>query len=136
MPIKQDNVVMDKSKAFALRIVKLYKFLTTTAEVKEYVLSKQILRSGTSIGANIRESRRAQSSSDFIAKLYISLKEADETQYWLELLYGGEYITVKQYTSLNNDCEELLRLLTSIIKGTQQNTAEKIIHNSKFKIQN
>ncbi len=124
MPIKQDNVVMDKSKAFALRIIDLYKYLTISAPQKEFILSKQILRSGTSIGANIRESRRAQSSKDFINKLYIALKEADETQYWLELLYSGEYIDKEEFTSMNNDCEELLKLLTTIIKTSQANSEE------------
>jgi len=124
MPIKQDNIVMDKSKAFALRIIDLYKYLTISAEQKEFILSKQILRSGTSIGANVRESRRAQSSKDFISKLYIALKEADETQYWLELLYSGDYIKEEGFTSMNNDCEEILKLLTTIIKSTQANSEE------------
>ena len=124
MPIKQDNVVMDKSKAFALRIIDLYKYLTISAPQKEFILSKQVLRSGTSIGANIRESRRTQSSKDFISKLYIALKEADETQYWLELLYSGVYIDKEEFTSMNNDCEELLKLLTTIIKTSQANSEE------------
>ncbi len=115
---------MDKSKAFALRIIDLYKYLTISAEQKEFILSKQILRSGTSIGANVRESRRAQSSKDFISKLYIALKEADETQYWLELLYSGDYIKEEGFTSMNNDCEEILKLLTTIIKSTQANSEE------------
>ena len=125
MPIKQDNLVLDKSKTFALRIVRLYQHLTKTSDNKEYVLSKQVLRSGTSIGANIREARRAQSSKDFVFKLYIALKEADETQYWLELLLGGEYISEAEYKSMNEDCEQLLKLLTSIIKTTQANLEAK-----------
>ena len=115
---------MDKSKAFALRIIDLYKYLTISAPQKEFILSKQVLRSGTSIGANIRESRRTQSSKDFISKLYIALKEADETQYWLELLYSGVYIDKEEFTSMNNDCEELLKLLTTIIKTSQANSEE------------
>ena len=90
--------------------------------LREYVMSKQILRSGTSIGANVRESRRAQSTPDFITKLYIALKEADETSYWLELLHETGFITDEMFESVYADCEELLKLLTSIIKTTQENT--------------
>ena len=96
----------------------------------EYVLAKQVLRSGTSIGANIREARRAQSTADFLAKLYIALKEADETEYWIELLYSTDYISEQMYGSMQNDCEELLKLLTSIIKTTQSNNSKFIIQNS------
>ena len=84
-------------------------------------MSKQILRSGTSIGANVRESRRAQSTPDFINKLYIALKEADETSYWLELLHETGFITNEMFNSIYADCEEILKLLTSIIKTTQEN---------------
>ena len=84
-------------------------------------MSKQILRSGTSIGANVRESRRAQSTPDFINKLYIALKEADETSYWLELLFETGFITNEMFNSIYADCEEILKLLTSIIKTTQEN---------------
>ena len=91
----KDNVVKDKSLEFAVRIVNLYKFLVN--EQKEFVMSKQILRSGTSIGANIREAEQAQSRADFINKLNIALKEANETEYWLELLIRTEYITREQY---------------------------------------
>ena len=122
MPLKDNNVVLVKSKAFACRIVNLHQYLTDDHNPKrERTLSTQILRSGTSIGANVRESRRAQSSKDFIAKLYIALKEADETQYWLELLEHGKYINKVMFDSMNNDCEELLKLLTSIIKSAQDN---------------
>jgi len=86
------------------------------------VISKQILRSGTSIGANVREARRAQSTPDFISKLYVALKEADETSYWLELLHETGFITDEMFNSIYADCEELLKLLTSIIKTTQENT--------------
>ena len=125
MPIKTDNIILDKSKAFAIRIVNLYKkFLYKNDDplLREYVMSKQILRSGTSIGANVRESRRAQSTPDFITKLYIALKEADETSYWLELLHETGFITDEMFESVYADCEELLKLLTSIIKTTQENT--------------
>ena len=99
---------------FAIRIVNLYKFLYE----KEHVMSKQILRSGTSIGANISEALRAESDSDFVHKLSISRKEAEETIYWLELLFRTEYIKEDGYKSLTDDCQELLKLLTSIIKST------------------
>ncbi|HCA54933.1 MAG TPA: four helix bundle protein [Ruminococcaceae bacterium] len=103
-----------KSKKFAVRIVNLYRYLS--AEKKEYVLSKQILRSGTSIGANIAESEYAQSRKDFLSKLYIALKECAETLYWLDLLYETEYLSEKEYQSLRNDCEELRRMLSSATK--------------------
>ncbi len=97
--------------------VKLYKHLTT--EKKEFVLSKQLLRSGTSIGANIRESRNAQSPADFINKMSIALKEADETQYWFELLYNTEYISEEEFTSINTDVNELISMLISVIKTSK-----------------
>ena len=106
-----------KSKALALRIIRLYKYLVENK--KEFVLSKQILRSGTSIGANICESYSAQSKADFIAKLYIALKEANETYYWLELLYESEFITKDEFDSLYKDTNELIALLTTSIKTTQ-----------------
>ena len=115
----KDNVVKDKSLEFAVRIVNLYKFLVN--EQKEFVMSKQILRSGTSIGANIREAEQAQSRADFINKLNIALKEANETEYWLELLIRTEYITREQYESINKDSTEINKLLISIIKTTKNN---------------
>ena len=110
---------MDKSKLFAIRIVNLYKYLCN--DKKEYVLSKQILRSSTSIGANVKESIYAQSKLDFISKLSIALKETSETEYWLELLYQTEYINSIQFESIHNDCVELLKLLTAIIKSSKRN---------------
>ena len=104
----------EKSMLFAVRIVKFYQYLCT--EKKEYVMSKQILRSGTSIGANLRESRNAQSTSDFIHKLNIALKEADETQYWLELLKMSDIITEEYYDTLNQHLSELIAMLISSIK--------------------
>ena len=116
----KSNPIVDKSKVFALRIIRMYKFLVEKR--KEFVLSKQVLRSGTSIGANIRESQRGQSKADFYAKFYIALKEADETSYWLELLHAGGYIDEQSYTSIYEDCVELIKLLTSIIKTTKDTT--------------
>ncbi len=116
--MKDNNPVLEKSKTFAIRIIRLYQYLTT--EKKEYILSKQILRSGTSIGANIRESVRAQSTADFQAKMQISLKEADETEYWLELLKETDYITGKAAESLLADCEELIRLVVAIVKTSKE----------------
>ncbi len=108
-----DNVVADKSKSFAIRIIKFYKYLCD--EKKEFVLSKQILRSGTSIGANIRESKNAQSKADFISKMNIALKEADETAYWIELLWESEIIEKSQVIDLYELNTELIKLLTAII---------------------
>ena len=110
----KENPVAEKSKAFALRIVRLYQYLHE--EKHEYVMSKQLLRSGTSIGANIRESQRGQSKPDFYAKLNVSLKEADETAYWLELLHESGYLTEEEFSSIYADNEEGIRLLVSITK--------------------
>ena len=109
-----DNAIVDKSKFFAIRIVRAYKYLT--AEKNEYVLSKQLLRSGTSIGANVKEAIRGQSKPDFYSKLNIALKEASETEYWIEILYETEYIDKKLFDSINSDCQELIKLLVSITK--------------------
>ena len=109
-----NNQILSKSKAFALRIIGLYRFLVE--ERKEFVLSKQVLRSGTSIGANTRESVRAQSKADFYSKLNIALKEADETAYWLELLNESKYLDGTAFLSIYSDCQELIRLLVSITK--------------------
>ena len=108
------NVVLEKSKALALRFIKLYQYLVD--EKKEYVLSKQLLRSGTSVGANIREAMRGQTKPDFYHKLNISLKEADESEYWLELLHESNYIDKKQFDSIYADCDEIISLLVSITK--------------------
>ena len=113
-----DNVVADKSKSFAIRIIKFYKYLCD--EKKEFVLSKQILRSGTSIGANIRESKNAQSKADFISKMNIALKEADETAYWMELLQESEIIEKSQVIDLYELNTELIKLLTAIIKSSKK----------------
>jgi four helix bundle protein len=115
----KENLVFDKSKDFAIRIVNLYKYLCETK--KEYVLSKQVLRSGTSIGANIAESECAISKKDFMSKLYIALKEATETLYWLELLYKTEYIDNQMYRSVYNDCEEIKKILQASTKTLNNN---------------
>ena len=112
------NVVQDKSFSFAVRIVKLYKYLIT--EHREYVLSKQLLRSGTAVGALIREAEQAESKADFIHKMAISLKEANESAYWLELLKETEYLETKAYESIKADNIELLKLLTSIIRTSKE----------------
>lgn len=114
----KENVVYDKALAFAIRIVNLYKFLSETE--KEYILSKQMLRSGTSSGANISESISAESTSDFIHKLAIAQKESDETLYWLMLLSKTGYLTAYQYTSMYQDGIEIKRMLVSIILTTKQ----------------
>ena len=114
----KDSILKNKSKAFALRVIRLYKYLCD--EKKEYILSKQLLRSGTSIGANVVESQQAQSRPDFISKLCIALKEASETNYWLRLLHATEYLSEKEYVSIHSDCKELEKLLTSIIKTTKE----------------
>ena len=107
-----ENAVVDKSFDFAVRIVKLCKYLAQ--DQKEYTLSKQLLRSGTSIGANVSEAQRGQSKADFTAKMCIALKEANETDYWLKLLYRTDYLTEAQYASVLMDIRELLGLLTVI----------------------
>ena len=112
--MKTDNIIVDKSKVFALRIIRLYQYLKN--EKSEFVLSKQLLRSGTSIGANVKEAIRGQSRADFYAKLNISLKEASETEHWLELLHESEYIEEKTFNSIYADCQELIKLLVAITK--------------------
>lgn len=116
----RQSIVGDKSLAFAKRIAKLYRFLID--KKKETILSKQILRSGTSIGANIREGLFAKSRKDFISKMNIALKEAGETDYWIEILYSADYLTEMEYKSLKNDNDELIRMLSSIVKTTKENT--------------
>ena len=120
-------MLCEKSLSFAVRIVKFYRYLCD--EKKEYVLSKQVLRSGTSIGANIRESRSAQSDADFLSKLNIALKEADETQYWLDLLRLSEIITEESHLSLNNDINELISMLVSAIKTLKTKSKSPLTSN-------
>ncbi len=113
-----EQTVENKSFFFAVRIVKLCKHLRGTK--KEYTLSKQLLRSGTSIGANVSEAQQAQSRADFIAKLSIALKEAVETSYWLRLLQATDYLNNMEFKSIQNDCCELERMLTAIIKSSKE----------------
>jgi four helix bundle protein len=115
--MKEENVILTKSYDFANRTVKLYRFL---CDDKEFVLSQQLLRSGTSVGANVREAQRAASRKDFVAKLNIALKEAYETEYWLELLRDNSYITEKQFDSMFSDCRELTNILSRIIITSKQ----------------
>ncbi len=118
----KENIILDKSFEFALRKVKLYKYLTKTKN--EYILSKQLIRSGTSIGANVTEAVQAQSKADFISKLSIALKETSETKYWLKLLYGSEYLEEREYDSIVADATEIEKLLVSILK-TSKTTIDK-----------
>lgn len=118
MKKEEDNLILVKSKAFALRIIRLYKYLCE--EKKEFVLSKQVLRSGTSIGANAKEASLAQSKKDFQAKLFIALKEAGETEYWLELLHESDYIEDASFESIYADNKEIIRILTSILKTSRE----------------
>ncbi|MBQ6164983.1 MAG: four helix bundle protein [Clostridia bacterium] len=111
---EKENIVVDKSKRFALKTIRMYKYLCS--EQKEYILSKQVLRSGTSIGANIAEAVRGRSKPDFYSKLNIALQEASETAYWLDLLYESDYLNDAGYKIMSEDCEELIRILTSITK--------------------
>ena len=113
-----ENVIEIKSFNFAVRIVNLYRHLTDTK--KEYVLSKQLLRSGTSIGANVVEAEQAQSKPDFVSKMNIALKETSETKYWIKLLKATEFLSEKESNSLLADCVELEKLLVSIIKSSKQ----------------
>ena len=113
-----ENVIADKSFHFAVRIVNLCRYLQT--EQKEFVLTKQLLRCGTSIGANVSESQQAQSRPDFISKLNIALKEACETNYWLRLLHETKFLTEDTFQSIITDCQELERLLISIIKKAKE----------------
>ncbi len=118
----KENLLKNKSFSFAIRIVNLYKYLII--EKKEFVLSKQLLRSETSVGAMIREAEFGQTKSDFIHKLSIAQKEANETQYWIELLFQTEYLTTEQFESLNQNIIEILKLITASIKTAKQNNGK------------
>ena len=128
-----ENAVVEKNFEFAVRIVKLYRYLMK--EHKEYVLSKQLLRSGTSIGANVAEAQRGQSKADFISKMSIALKEANETEYWLKLLYRTDYLSKAQYDSISMDSRELLGILMAICKTANSTKYFCILH-FEFCIQN
>ncbi len=122
--MKQENIILDRSFEFAVRIVNLFKYLSN--EKKEYILSKQLLRCGTSIGANINEAQAAQSKKDFISKMSISSKEARESKYWIDLLIATNYLKEEDnhVQSLLSDMEEIIKLLTAIIKSSQGNSNE------------
>jgi len=117
------NVVKDNSYKFALRVIKMYQFLSE--DKREFVLSKQVLRSGTAIGALVREAEHAQSKADFISKMNIALKEANETEYWLMLLKDSDYIDEKSFESISQDCAEIIKLLISIVRTTKENYGRK-----------
>ena len=112
--MKKDSVILVKSKAFALRVIRLYQYLVS--EKREFVLSNQLLRSGTSIGANVREGSVGQTKADFYAKMNIALKEACETEYWLELLHESGYIDTQMFNGYYTECDELVSILTAITK--------------------
>ena len=114
----ENNIIKEKSRNFAIRIIRLYKYLCD--EKKEFILSKQLLRSGTSIGANVNEALCGISKKDFLAKMYIAYKETAESLYWLDLLNATDFISEKEFQSINNDCEELKKLLSSITKTTHE----------------
>jgi four helix bundle protein len=113
----KENTVKDKSFAFALQVIKLAKYLES--EKREFVLSRQLLRSGTAVGALVREAEHAESKADFIHKMSIALKEANETSYWLDLLCQGEYVEEQSFESVRSDSEELIKLLVAIVKTSK-----------------
>ena len=118
MKTKEDNIIATKSYAFAVRCVNLYKYL---CDVKnDYTIGRQLMRSGTSIGANVKEATRGVSKADFTAKMSISLKEASESEFWIELLRDTDYITTEHAESMLADCQELLKLLMTIVKTSKQ----------------
>lgn len=112
--------IHELSYDFGCRMTRLYQYLTEDAEYKEFIMSKQIYRSGTSVGANVRESKHAQSDADFLSKMSIASKEADETDYWLNMLHDNGYLKDEQFKSLNNDCQRVIRVLISIVKTCSQ----------------
>ncbi len=117
MKTKEENTIVAKSYAFSVRCVNLYKYLSE--EKHDYTIGKQLLRSGTSIGANVKEAIRGYTRADFMAKMSISLKEASETEFWIELLRDTLYITAQQAESMLNDCTELIKILMTIIRTSQ-----------------
>ncbi|MGN0489640.1 MAG: four helix bundle protein [Ruminococcus sp.] len=117
--MKDDSIIAEKSFQFAVRIVNLYKYLVSNSN--EYVLSRQLLKSGTSIGANVSEASQAQSKADFVSKMNIALKEATESKYWLDLLLATDYLSQSQHNSLINDCVEIEKILVTIVKNSKHN---------------
>ena len=122
---KQAASIHELSYDFGCRITRLFQYLTEDAEYKEYVQSKQIYRSGTSIGANVRESKHAQSDADFLSKMSIAYKEADETDFWLNLLHDNGYLNDEQFNSLNKDIDRILKVLASIVKTMNEKVKKK-----------
>jgi four helix bundle protein len=122
--MKKKSLIIEKSFGFAVRIVKLYKYLTETK--KEFVLTKQLLRSGTSIGANVREAHNGESKADFVHKMGIAQKEADESIYWLELLFETKYLSESEFNSIYSEAEEILKIIRSIILTSKQNAKSHI----------
>lgn len=132
---KQASLLSEEAKAtasihelsydFACRITRLFQYLTEDAEYKEYIQSKQLYRSGTSIGANVRESKHAQSDADFLSKMSIAYKEADESDYWLNLLHDNGYLLDDQFNSLKKDMDRILKILTSIVKTLNEKVKKK-----------
>ena len=122
---KEKAGIHELSYDFACRITRLFQYLTEDAEYKEYIQSKQIYRSGTSIGANVRESKHAQSEADFLSKMSIAYKEADESDYWLNLLHDNGYLDDKQFDSLKHDIDRILKILTSIVKTLNEKVKGK-----------
>ena len=123
--MKEKNLILQKSMDFAVRSVNMYKYLSS--EKNEQIMSKQVYRSGTSIGANVREAVNGQSKADFTAKMSIALKEASETEYWLELLLKTGYLTRSEYENIQKDCGELARMLTSIVKTSRETKKQKVL---------
>ena len=121
---KKSAGINELSYDFGCRMTRLFQFLTEDTEYKEFVQSKQIYRSGTSIGANVRESRHAQSDADFLSKMSIAYKEADETDYWLNMLHDNGYIDDELFHSLSHDCDRILKILTSIVKTMKAKIAK------------
>ena len=121
--LRRSSIIVGNT--FGCRITRLFQYLTEDAEYKEFVQSKQIYKSGTSIGANVRESKHAQSDADFLSKMSIAYKEADETDYWLNLLHDNGYISESQYESLKVDIDRILKRLTSIVKTMNQKVKGK-----------
>lgn len=117
---KQKAGIHELSYDFGCRIARLFLYLTEDSEYKEFVISKQIYRSGTSVGANVRESKHAQSEADFLSKMSIAYKEADESDYWLNLLHDNGYLDDEQFQSLSHDCDRVLKVLTSIVKTMKE----------------
>lgn len=126
--LMQNNVILDKSFEFSVRIVKLKKYLNKCKQ--ERIMANQLLRSGTSIGANVTEADQAQSKADFISKMCIANKEAHETRYWIRLLHETDYINDEEYSSIFEDCQELIRLLQAIIKSAKKKLTNNIIINN------